>query len=66
MRLQVEVEFDRVHNVAVYDRAGLAVPALLVGLVLVPWLDGEEPYVVALADHDHGDRWFYAHRLASL
>ncbi len=55
VRLQVEIELRRVHDVPVDDRAGGAVPApVRVGGVL-----REKPHVVALADHDDRDLCLY-------
>lgn len=46
VRLQIEIEFDRVYDVAVDDGAGSAVPATI-GFALV---HGEEADVMPLAD----------------
>ena len=54
MRLQIEIQLDRMGDFAIDHSTRSAVPAL-VGLRRV---GGEEADVVALAYHDHGDGRF--------
>lgn len=61
VRLQVEVEFDRVHDIAVDHRAGWAVPALVSRPV-----SREEADVVALPDDNDGNRETDSKALARL
>ena len=55
---------EGVRYFAVHDSTSKAVPALLVGLLRIPGVDGEESDVVPLSDNDDGDGGVNLQRLA--